>query len=146
MARYILRLIENNKESLGIAGTIYGDQVQIPMSPYYCVEPAQVQRSYAGTSYMTDNQIRVAIILYGTGLESSTEVQEKLDDVSDNLAEFLNQKSLPAMFGGDLLDGKITDGHVETHEYGYTLKADRKMRANRLIWAGFTHTKLTEGY
>jgi hypothetical protein len=146
MARHILRLIENNQAELGIQGAIYGDQMIIPTSPYCCVEPANVRRSYAGVPFMTDNNISVAIILYGTGLEGATDVQEKLDDVSDGVAEFLNQKSLPEMLGGTLLDGKITDGFVETHEYGYTMKNDRLMRANRIIWTGFTHTKLTEGY
>lgn len=146
MARHILRILDQNKETLGIKGCIYGDQMQIPTSPYCCVEPANVTRSYAGTSYMMDNRINVAIILYGTGLESSTDVQEKLDDLSDSVADFINQRCLPPLLGGTLLDGKITEGFCEVHEYGYQMKADRKMRANRIIWSGMTHTKLVEAY
>jgi len=146
MARHILRLIEENKVELGIQGTIYGDQMTIPVSPYCCVEPANVRRAYDGVPFMTQNTVSVAVILYGTGIEGATDVQEKLDDVSDGVADFLNQESLPEMYGGNLLGGKITEGFVETHEYGYVMKSDRKMRANRIIWTGTTHTKLTEGY
>lgn len=139
----ILELIENNKVALRVAQVHYGDQELIPEVPAVCVEPAQTSKVWEGTSFMTLNTFQVAIILYHTGGEEGIRGTQKFaDEVSDDIADFINLKSLPAMWGGDLLGGLITSGMVIAHEYGYQVRSDKRMRANRMVWEGQSKTRL----
>lgn len=144
MAIAIRDLIENNAATLGVLKTHYGDQDIITDVPACCVEPAQSAHAWSGAPYMQDNTIQVAIILYHTGLDGIRDVQEKADEIMDNIVDFINLRSLPAMWGGDLLGGLVTSGQVISREYGYKVKVDKKMRANRVVWEGFSKTKLVE--
>lgn len=145
MAIAIRDLIDNNRASLGVTVVYYGDQDIIGDVPACCVEPAQTNRAWDGAPYMTLNTIQVAIILYHTGGDEGIRgIQERADEVSDNIADLINLKSLPAQWGGDLLGGLITSGQIITHEYGYKVRSDKKMRANRMVWEGTSKTKLVD--
>jgi hypothetical protein len=146
MAETILTLLRENASDLGVPqkGLFYGDQVMIPESPTVCVEPAQRQRVLAGSPMMTDNEVRVGIIVYSTHLDSIEAAQKNGDKTAELIEDFLNLRSQPPILydSGDLLGGIITSGFVESCASGYAVKADRRMRANRLIWVGYTHTHL----
>jgi hypothetical protein len=145
-AEYILELIRVNAADLGARpeACFYGDRSIIPESPTVCVEPAQTQREIAGSPMVMDNSIRVAIIVYSTHLESNEVAQKNGDLVAENIEDFLNLRCQPVMLyaDGDQLNGMVTSGFVESIARGYLLMNDRKARANRMIWVGYTHTHL----
>lgn len=146
MAKLWLAELRTNYVQLGlnINALFYGDQRTFPESPTTCVEPAQVLRELVGTPMITDNQVRVAFIVYSTDLESTEAAQDKCDEAIEKIEDFVNLRSQPAMLyeDGDLLGGTITAGWVESVNMGYLVMADRRMRANRLVWVGETHTHL----
>ena len=144
VSKYIRRLLELHKVEFDIKALFYGDQDQIPASPTVCVEPAQTEREWSGAPYQTDNEIDIAILVYMTGLEDNTTIQEKCDKLTDDIADFINKEALSEMFDGNQLNGMLTSGHCRRHEYGYRMLGDKKMRANRLIFRGYSKTKLVE--
>lgn len=145
-AEYILDLIRDNAAALGVktSAIFYGDQLTIPESPTVCVEPAQKQRALAGAPMITDNDVRVAVITYSTHLDSNEAAQKNGDKVIEDIEDLLNLRSQPSILyeDGDQLNGTVTSGYVESIAHGYVLLNDRKMRSNRLIWVGSTHTHL----
>lgn len=145
LSLHIVGLLRSNAPSLGFkeSAVFYGDQSTIPESPTICVEPGQKERQLAGSPMMTDNIIRVGIIVYSTHVENEA-AQKNGDRVSEDIEDFLNLRSQPTMLyeDGDLLGGNIMAGFVESIASGYQMKSDRKMRANRIIYRADTHTHL----
>jgi hypothetical protein len=145
LSLHIVDLLRIHAADLGFKATavFYGDQSTLPESPTICVEPGQKERQHAGSPMMMDNVIRVGIIVYSTHLESEA-AQKNGDKVSEDIEDFLNLRSQPSMLydDGNQLGGNVTSGFVESIASGYQMKADRKMRANRLVYAAYTHTHL----
>jgi hypothetical protein len=146
IAHYILDLLRDNMESFEPQAfkVLYGDQVNIPEGRTVCVEPAQTVRTPGGAPMMMDNENRVVVIVYSTHIDGSEAAQKNGDLLVDDIADYLNLQSQPGSLyaSGNLMDGLITAGWVESIDRGYAKKNDRLMRANRLTWVGSSHTHL----
>lgn len=144
VSRVIKDFIEANKGDLGIEAVYYGDQQTFPTTPVVCVEPALTTRDLSGIPYQTDNLFTVNILVYHElGLEGIEATQEACDDISELLADEINKESIAPQFaGGTRFGDVIISGHTSRLEYGYKMLSNRLMRCNRLVWTGFTKTKL----
>jgi len=94
--------------------------------------------------FQYDNSIAIPIMLYHTGKDGVETIQEELDNLTEDLAEFLNFESLAELYGGNRLNGLVQNGVVATIDYGYTVLNDRLMRCNRAIWMGQSMTRVVE--
>jgi hypothetical protein len=133
------------QNALGIKAVYYGDQQQFPTVPAVCVEPAITTRDLSGIPYQTDNNFTVNVLVYHTSLSGTENIQEQCDDLSELLQDEINKESIAVQFaGGTQFGGLVVSGHTARLEYGYKMLGDRLMRCNRLVWTGFTKTKLVE--
>lgn len=145
VAQAIKAFIESNKDELGIKAVYYGDQQTFAAYPTVCVEPAITSRDLSGMSYMTDNNFQVSILVYVASLDGIENIQEKCDSVSENIQDAVNAESIDAQFaGGTRFGGIIVSGNTARLEYGYKMLSNRLTRCNRLVWQGFTKTRLLE--
>jgi hypothetical protein len=138
-----------NIEGLGLQEVYYGDQQQIPVSPAVCVEAGSVERSLEGVPFQTKNTITVAFMVYHAGLGDIQAIQHTADVLTEDLAEELNRFSLPAVGvnaspTGTQVDGLVIYGHTTGIEYGYAVRSNVLMRANRITWEGLTKTHLVQ--
>jgi hypothetical protein len=142
VARALKDFLDLNKNSLGLNVVYYGDQTTIPTVPAACVEPALTTRDITGIPYQTDNNFTVNIIIYHTSLDGTENIQEECDNISELVQDAVNLESISSQYGGTQLSGLVVHGHSARLEYGYRMLANKLMRANRVIWTGFTKTKL----
>jgi hypothetical protein len=143
VSKAIKDFIELNKGALGISVVFYGDQQTFPSYPAVCVEPAITTRELSGMPYQTDNLFTVNILVYFSNLDGIENIQEICDDLSERLQDTINTESIAQQFAGGTRFGDIVvSGHTARLEYGYKMLANRLTRANRLVWIGFTKTRL----
>lgn len=124
----------------------YGDQTIVPETPAICVEPATLEREFAGMQYRTDNQFSIAVLVYHAALDDSQSLQRVCDALTSDVADFINKIGTPEamLLGGDNFGGLIVSAMVTSYQYGYTLRNNKLMRANRLVVAAQSKTGLVE--
>lgn len=122
------------KDDLGIVDVFYGDQMRIPNSPTLCVEPATTERVLSNTGLTTANTFYFNIILYDTRLGDVEEIQYTLDQLAEDVVDRLHSIGT--------LDELIIYGVAERMEYGYLIKSNRLMRADRIMFRAETKTEL----
>ena len=145
VAQAIKRFIESNKEILDVKAVYYGDQSTFPTYPAVCVEPAITTRDLSGIPYQTDNNFTVSILVYVASLEGIENIQEKCDAVAEDVQDAVNAESVDSQFaGGTRFGGIIVSGNAARLEYGYKMLSNRLTRCNRIVWQGFTKTRLLE--
>lgn len=121
-------------DDLGIVDVFYGDQAMVPNTPTLCVDPSVTEHEITATGMQQANQFNINVILYGAGLGDVEDIQYELDQLSDRVKNDLNVLGT--------FDGRIIYGFVTRQEYGYLIKSNRLMRANRLVWTATTKTRL----
>lgn len=126
--------IESRQEDLEIVDVFYGDQVMIPNSPTVCVEPSLTEREINTTGCSTLNTLTCSVLVYDARLGDVQAIQEGLDTLTETLADELNQLGT--------LDDLIIYGFASRVEYGYLVKANRLLRADRITWTATTKTEL----
>jgi hypothetical protein len=137
--------VVSKQGTLGIRAVYYGDQRVFPTTPAVCVEPAITTRELSGIPYQTDNNFTVNVLVYHTSSNGTESIQEACDTLSELLQDELNKESIAVQFaGGTQFGGIIISGHTSRLEYGYKILGDQLMRCNRLVWSGFTKTRLVE--
>lgn len=122
--------------TFGLNDVFYGDQVKIPKSPTLCIEPAQTVRIVNSTGCQTENDFALNVILYDSRLGDVEGIQFDLDTLAEDIMDDLNKVGTL----GDL----IVFGHALTIEYGYLIKSNRLMRADRIVFTAKTKTELTD--
>lgn len=133
LAAAVKTYFEGRKDDLGIVDVFYGDQVQIPNSPTMCVAPSTVRHELRNTGMMLANTHTLDVILYDSRLGDMQDIQMSLDALAETVMDELN--------GLGRFSGRITYGNVDEVQYGYLVKANRLMRADRIIWTAFTSTE-----
>lgn len=139
------KLVEKIKSWAGeleIEDVWYCDQQKIPKTPAVCVEPGILSRQLQGDPMQTLNTFTIVLIVYGAGLQDLQETQREVDDLCDRLAAKVNLESTPGNLGGSQMDGLVIYGMVSEHQYGYAVRSNKLMRANRLVWTGMNKTGL----
>lgn len=137
-------LIEANAVALGIRKVYYGDQAYIPEVPAVCVEPAAITRTMVGVPLRTDNEFNCSILVYCANIEGVEDAQHAADDVAENLVDVINGDGVPAQHGGTNFGGLVIYGFVQSSEYGYIVKDNKLMRANRMMVYAMNRTNLLE--
>lgn len=133
-----------NKAALGLKRVYYGDQQYIPEVPAVCVEPAVVNRQMVGVPLRTDNEFGISVLVYCANVEGSEDAQHAADVVAEAVIDVLNADGLPAHHGGTNFGGLVIYGFVQSSEYGYIVKDNKLMRANRMVVYGMNRTNLLE--
>lgn len=141
---HLKALIEANAVALGIRRVYYGDQAYIPEVPAVCVEPAVVDRTMVGVPLRTDNEFRVSVLVYCANVEGVEDAQHDADTVAEAIVDLINADGVPAHHGGTNFGGLVIYGFVQSSEYGYVVKDNKLMRANRMIVYGMNRTNLLE--
>lgn len=141
ITRAIQDLAELNRAALKLEYIGYGETVQIPDTPALIIEPGNKARKWGGTMAMTDNVFTIIMALYHTGLDDTDQIQRDVDTITEDWEEILNTASVP-VFGGDQLGGLIISGMVTLIDYGYTIREDRRLRANRMTYTCTSKTRL----
>jgi len=141
----MVSFFETQKSVLGIKSVYYGDQTTFPDTPSLCVEPGAKSRELSGMTYRLDNNFRVFLLIYHTGIEGTRVIQQVCDAITEDVEDAINRESAPVSYGGGTqFGGIITSGHVTSVEHGYRVLSDGLMRLNRLTWEGFSKTGLLE--
>lgn len=145
VAQAIKNFIESKMGDLEIKAVYYGDQQTFPTYPAVCVEPAITTRDLSGMPYQTDNNFTISILVYFVSLDGIESIQERCDLISENLQDAINRESIDPQYGGGTrFGGIVISGHSARLEYGYKMLSNRLTRCNRLVWQGFTKTRLLE--
>lgn len=145
VAQAIKDFIESKKEELEVAAVYYGDQQTFPAYPSVCVEPAITTRELSGIPYQTDNNFQISILVYFASLDGIESIQEKCDAVAENVQDAVNAEGIDPQFaGGTRFGGIIVNGNAARLEYGYKMLSNRLTRCNRIVWQGYTKTRLLE--
>lgn len=131
-------------DSLELARVYYGDQEQIPEVPAVCVEPAVVLRELDGVPLRTRNEFTVSVLIYSASIEGVEEAQERADQVTEQIIDFINSDGIQSQFGGTAFGGLVIYGYVNSSEYGYVVKDSKLMRANRATVYALSKTNLLE--
>lgn len=126
--------IETLQEDLEIVDVFYGDQVLIPNSPTVCVEPSLTERSLTSTGCAATGTLTCSVLVYDARLGDVQAIQESLDFLTETLANELNQLGT--------LGGLIVYGFCGRIEYGYLVKSNRLLRADRIIFTATVKTEL----
>lgn len=141
---YLISLLEANKNDLGIAKVYYGDQENIPEVPAVCVEPSTVQRDLVGTAMRTNNQFLISILVYCANVEGVEGAQHDADQFAEAVMHTINADGTAQQPLGSRFGGNVIYGYVQTSEYGYIVKLNKLMRANRMIVFAQSKTNLLE--
>jgi hypothetical protein len=136
-------LLKPNANDLGIVRVYYGDQEYIPEIPAVCVEPANVERALIATSMQTDNEFLVSVLVYCANVEGVEDAQHDADEVAEAVARKINGDGT-AGGSGTRFGGLVIYGYVQTSQYGYVVKANKLMRANRMLVYARSRTRLLE--
>lgn len=136
VVRALITLFESHPE-LGIEKIYYGDQESIPEAPAVCVEPGRFDRELAGVPFQTKNTFEILILIYSTGLGGNEQIQLQLDELTEAIQEMLHINAKD-------LGGLVTFGFSTRIEYGYSIKANRLVRANRITWTANSKTHLVQ--
>jgi hypothetical protein len=121
-------------DDLGIAAVYYGDQMRVPLSPTLCVEPATINRIVNNTGCATENEFALNVILYDARLGDVEGIQFDLDKLAETVMDEINDLGQ--------LDGRVIYIHATAIEYGYLIKSNRLLRADRIIVTAKTKTEL----
>jgi hypothetical protein len=121
-------------DDLGIAAVYYGDQMRVPQSPTLCIEPATINRLVNNTGCAAENEFALNVILYDARLGDVENIQYTLDQLVETVADEINELGT--------LDDKVIFIHALAIEYGYLIKSNRLLRANRIIVTAKTKTEL----
>lgn len=133
VAAHLKELLEE-ADDLGLQDVFYGDQQSIPRSPAVVIENASVAREYSGAPYRTINTITVVIILYMAATTGIEEIQAACDELGEDIADVINTDAMPALYNpaGTQFGGLVINAGVILVEYGYAVKRNEILRANRL--------------
>lgn len=141
---YLLTLTRARQEELGLRRVYYGDQTYLPEVPALCIEPAVLVREMAGVPLRTLNQFNVSLLLYAANIEGVEDAQHSADTFAEAIVDVINQDGLPTHQGGTNFNGLVIYGYVQSSEYGYVVKDNKLMRANRMIVFAQNKTNLLE--
>jgi hypothetical protein len=146
LTTHLKSLLEDpaNMAALGLRRVYYGDQQYIPEVPAVCVEPAVITRRMIGVPLRTENEIGISVLIYCANVEGVEDAQNDADIVAEGVIDLINQDGLPAHHGGTNFGGKVIYGFVQTSEYGYIVKDNKLMRANRITVFAMNRTNLLE--
>lgn len=143
---YLIDLLNRpvNLAAAGLRRVYYGDQEYIPEVPAVCVEPAVVRRDIDGVPLRTLNEITTTILIYCANVEGVEEAQRDADRVAEKVIDIINQDGLPSHMGGTNFGDLAVYGYVQTSEYGYSVKDNKLMRANRATVYAMNKTNMLE--
>lgn len=145
LTQYLIGLAKDNADVLGLADVFYGDQEYVPKVPSLCIEPATVERELNGTSMRTQNKFVVACYFYFADMQSGLEAaQAKADTKAEAVIEVFNIDGMPAAVGGTQYGGLVMYGYVNNSTYGYKVKENKVLRANRFLVYAESLTSLLE--
>lgn len=146
LTEHLISLAEGHKESLGLKGIFYGDQKYIPEVPALCIEPATVIRELSGTAMRTRNEFAVSMLMYAADVEGSEDAQRQADTFAEAWVDVVNQDGIDSHQpgSGTAFNGLVIYGYVQSSEYGYAVKDNKLMRANRMIVYAMSKTNLLE--
>lgn len=144
LSEYLISLVNTNKTALGVRRVYYCDQEYIPEQPSVCVEPARVVRELSGAPFRTNNEFAISVLVYGADVQGVEDAQRATDLVGESIVEVINAQGLPATQGGTSFGGLVIYGYVQQSDYGYVVKKDKLLRANRLMVYALSKTNLLE--
>jgi len=141
---YLIDLLRANANDLGIVRVYYGDQENIPEVPAVCVEPSSVNRELVGTAMRTNNMFLISILVYCANVEGVEDAQHDSDVVAEAVMKKINEDGTAQQPLGSRFGGLVIYGYVQTSEYGYIVKLNKLMRANRMLVFAHSKTNLLE--
>jgi hypothetical protein len=141
---YLVELLNAHKNDLGIKRVYYGDQEHIPELPAVCVEPSTVQRELVGTAMRTNNLFLISILVYCANVEGVEDAQHDADQFAEAVMRAINNDGTAQQPLGTRFGGHVIYGYVQTSEYGYIVKLNKLMRANRMLVFAHSKTNLLE--
>lgn len=140
----LISLLTDNAAELGLEAIYYGDQEYVPKVPAACVEPAQVSRQLQEVTLRTDNTFTISVILYYADIQGTQDAQRGADMFAEKIIDVINTDGITERWGGTQFGGLVLYGYVSDTEYGYIVKQNKLLRANRLLVTGKSLTNLLE--
>lgn len=142
IAEYVKALLEADA-GLAFQRVYYGDQELIDKTPAAAVTPGNVTRALQGVPYQVQADLALYVVVYGGRLGDNQTLNLEIDRLTEATALAIDKDSLSTQFGGTLLGDNVIHGHCVTIDYGYAIRSNKLVRANRIMWLGLTKTGLT---
>lgn len=123
---YIIKMLQDNAEALGLQDVTYGDQQRIHVTPLACVEPDTKATNLKGAPRLVDRMFTIYIFLYHAAVASPQVNRREADVTAEAVETLLN--SDPNM------GGLMIHSLVEVLESGYVKRNDVLYRASRITF------------
>lgn len=143
VAQHVKNLLAENTD-LGFKAVFYGDQELIPKTPAAAVSPANITRDLRGVPFQIQTDFALFIIVYGGQLGDQQGNTLEIDRLTEATSLVIDRDGLPPQHGGTRFNDMIIHGNVLTIDYGYAIRSNKLVRANRITWTGLTKTGLTD--
>jgi hypothetical protein len=140
LAQYFIDFFDTRRNTYGLKDVFYGDQEYIPESPTVCVEPVVLTRELVGVPHRMDNDFGVGVLCYAADPMGNQAAQRDADSLAESIAHDIDIDGLPDSSGGTRFGGLVVHGFVSEYRYGYVVKRNKLMRANRLIVSAMNKT------
>lgn len=129
-------LLTNAKAELGLEDVWYGDQNLIPRYPAVAVEAGPFNRDLSGIGGkgLTDNRIRVLLLLYLAKIQDVQVTRKATDELAERIMDKLHEDVT--------MNGTVIHGFVTAIEPGYATRGGTLMRTTRVTWEGLTKTRI----
>lgn len=124
----IYKLLEDNKEALGLRMVFDGDRSLVSETPCISVIASDKTRELVTTGLGTDINFAVTLMLYHKRIQTEEMNEREVQELAEAVEDFLHLRA------NQTLGGLVIFGMITRVEPGYATRTDSVMRTTRMTW------------
>jgi len=132
----IYRLLEDNKEALGLRMVFDGDRSLVSETPCISVIAGDKLRQLYATGLQTKVEFTVTLMLYHKRIQPEEVNEREVQELAETIEDFLH------LYPNQTLGGLVVFGMVTRVEPGYATRQTSVMRTTRMTWEAQSRASL----